>query len=952
MKTLDTNLYNKIKWFIFASILFQTCVYFTFDPEIFKLCLKWLTGLTVVLVADTIVHAKSRNTPENRNFVKAINYTLAFSMVLLFTDVFNNKTKGIIDILTLQSTWIFIVFSTIKIRSLFYWESNKNKQSTWAPQDHLDNDGIDTPKVLSEKLNFKAKGLSIANQIITNSQIKSEGSSPYQSYAILGDWGSGKSFLLNEVLNELHKGEIGKKTHVIHINPWQFQTNNKSAHLTEACLQQIRDDLDKNFFIPFIHISFHKFIHKVLPTIAETGLTSVIQQLLNFIPNNKEPRDAIQEAINATGRHIILIIDDIDRLSSSEAHDIFRFTRATLNFKNMSVIMCLDKEKTNIKQSDTYFQKVIHHEFVVPYIPYERLKVFIIGHIFEPQNYYKEGYSELKHTRHDGALIFMKRTEDLLEQKFMQSLIKNVRHAKKLILTYDAYKDIILASNDECKGYFHEINLADWLCLQSIRMHSSEAYTLLENSLNIERDRYQSTIKTGDTQHSLDSMNQQEVKAHINLTPEIQDAVDWIDSKQSTEDMLYSNTNTNEDRYKFNNPRYKINYFSYSKERGWTPSNKILDAINDKRKTKNLEQAFIELSNDREASFLNTFQYLKDHKLLKIETIRSLYNASLNSLFNVTKHSNVIDLTRHTINSNHNIDFLFNPDSENLLVMAYLAVKVLEDNSSISSTKHNNLLYKILESDIPYFTDEDYLPPTRLDTSRSFKILNSINSIDYNDQNVQKCLANKVVDSLISSPKQMHYVMSDVKNNRDHLRYITNINSHTPLKRLIDFITSKEFGNDARAEEYCKHFRSSSGDAIKYFKVEVGISIDSYISLKLANAYNQTKPLATPDSSRDRLNDILRSMKSPEKFDINGHTAITSSDTIEESVLKEISNEAHNIMNGTSGTGEQRAKNAHDYLLKCEDIINIIEDKINTLAGNGKRNYTTASERNIVRVLR
>ena len=949
MKNSDTDPYSKIKWFIYTSILLQVCVYFIFDSETFKLCLKWLTPLTIALTADTIVRTKSRNTPENKNVVKAINYTLAFSIVLFLIDTF--KVIGTIDILTLQSTWVFITISIIKVRSLFYWESRKTKESTWKPEGHLDNDGIETPKVLSERLNFKAKGVSIANQIITNSQIKSDGSSPYQSYAILGDWGSGKSFLLNEVLNELHTGEVGKKTHVIHINPWQFQTNNKSAHLTEACLQQIRDNLDSNFFIPFIHISFHQFIHKVLPTIESTGLASIIQPILNLIPSNKEPREAIQSAIDATGRHIILIIDDIDRLSSSEAHDIFRFTRATLNFKNMSVIMCLDKKKTNIKQSDTYFQKVIHHEFVVPYVPYERLKEFIIGHIFEPRDYYKEDYNALRHARHDSAPAFMKRAEELLEQKFMQSLIKNVRHAKKLILTYDAYKDIILASSDECKGYFHEINLADWLCLQSIRMHNSEAYTLLENSLNIERSRYQSTVKTGDNQFTLDNMNTQEIKAHLNLSPEMQDAIDWIDSKQSDLESFKAQMYAKSTSYKFNNPRYKVNYFSYSKERGWTPPEKLIDAIKGNRDLTQLEQQFIELSHENSGSFLNTFHYLKEHKILRIKTIKALYNASLTDLFNTAKHSNVIDLVKGSINSGHSIDFLFDPDCKKPLVMAYLAVNVIDNNQDISSSKRKDLLDKILEADIPYFTDAKYIAPMRDLTPPSFKILNAIKYVDNNDHKQQKRLANNVVDSLLKSPEQMHYLLSDVKNNRGHLHYITDIHSHLPLKRLIDFITSKEFGNEARAEEYCKEFRNHSGYALELFRINVGISLDSYISLKLATTYNYTKSLTLPDSAREILEAIHRSSTKPEEFDIKGHNAPTSSDTVEERILKEISNEAHKIMNETSGIGEQRAESAHTYLLKCKDIINIIEEKVNTLAGNGKKSYTTASERDLVRVL-
>jgi hypothetical protein len=941
MTNLDTGKHNRLKWFLFASTLLHAYVYFMFPLDMFIQYAKVLATITFTLTVSTVLKIKTKNTPCNKSVVKALNYVFFTAFGAFVVDVINKHSVGTVGILTLTSTWIFILLLIAHLRSSCCWESSKSP--TWAPQEQIDNDGIDTPNVLSERLNFADKGKSIASQIITNSQIKNKEpkSSPYQSYAILGDWGSGKSFLLSEVLKELYI-KCGKDIHVIHINPWQFQTNNKSAHLTEACLQQIRDDLDRNFFIPFIHFSFHKFIHKVLPTIESTGLTSVVQHIIDLIPSHEEPRDAIQDAIKATGRHVVLIIDDIDRLSPSEAHDIFRFTRATLNFKNMSVIMCLDKERANITASDTYFQKVIHHEFIVPQVPYERLKEFIIGHIFEPKDYYKDDARIV----HKKAKPFMKMTEEFLDQKFMKVLIKNVRHAKKLILTYESYKEIILATSDECKGYFHEIDLADWLCLQSIRMHSSEAYALLENSLNIERSRYQKTIKSGDKEiPAIDSMNPSEIKAHLSLQPEIQDAIDWIDSEQTQGERFYSITNSGNQSCKFNNPRYKENYFSYSKERGWTPPTKLLEAIKDKRKTKQLEQAFIELSHESDGPFRNTFQYLKEHNLLKIGAIKALYSASVSNKFNAIKHQELVLYISKGINSQNNIDFLFNSDEENLLIMAYLAVNVVEDNKRISSTKRKSLLYKILEADVPYFTDRSYFAPMRNSAHPSFRVLNAIKDINYNDHELQERLADKVVDALLNSSEQMDYVLN-MESNRGHLRYVTDIRSYKPLKRLIDFMTSVEL-DEAKAEEYSKYFRSHSGSALEVFKERVGITADSYISLKLATTYNQTKTLAFPDSIRAKLDEVIRSVKAPAEFDISGHSTLTSSDSIEERVLKEISNEAHNIMNKKAGTDEARSQSAHDYLLKCEEVIDIIKTQIYTLAGDGESNYTTASTKKI-----
>ncbi|MEC8067902.1 MAG: P-loop NTPase fold protein [Pseudomonadota bacterium] len=835
------------------------------------------------------------------------------------------------NIFNLTSIWPLIAILITAINHLFIcWE--KKASLTWTPPNHIDNDGIDTPEALSEKLNFKAKGLSIANQIITNSQIKSEGSSPYQSYAILGDWGSGKSFLLNEVLNELHN-KHGKDTHVIHINPWQFQTNNKSVHLTEACLQQIRDDLGKNFFIPFIHISFHKFIHKVLPTIAETGLTSVIQQLFNFIPNNKEPRDAIQEAINATGRHIILIIDDIDRLSSSEAHDIFRFTRATLNFKNMSVIMCLDKEKTNVEQSDTYFQKVIHHEFVVPQVQYRELRGYIISHIFNPKSLYKG-----RAKPHKYAEQFKDDVTNLFQQSFMQTLVSNIRHAKKLVLLYNSYKDTVL-NQDIRDVHYSNIHLADWLCLQSIRMHSSQAYKMLENSLVTDID----TLKKRDTIAKQSptqlAIGQEPEGIYPELSFEVQSAVEWLLPKDSSDNKLSSTEDqVNIQSYRFRNPNYRPNYFAYSNVRGFQISPLLISIINKKNlpksEQKKLTDIFVNISHGMDSEFIRTLSYIGSKQGLKVgkDHIISLCKAIMRNDFNHNHSEETLQFICKHWNHNWSAERFF---LENLKVLepqevlrsVYYATQVAKDKSTEDS--YHKLLNKIIDMDLPYF-NEDITEPSLYNNGYSLNIIQALDEVCRNRDDLSEQRAFKIVNALKQSQLQREVFFNSRTESNSLLRQILDINSCKPVKEFIDFLTSSSLVGQEKAYKYIEKFKNTGGKAKDVFEENYGIYLFNYMMFKYNQTYVESREAKYIEESYNILSLI--------KLWIDDHELINSNQIQEYSnnlifalpVLKDIMNNVKK-MSSERDFGKIDTQKIHKYLVERTELLEEVEVYLKSL---------------------
>lgn len=936
-------IYNALKWAIFIVITGLIACYLSLPKETFAPILKTTIAIATVITANIILWTKTRQTPHNPIVTRTLSIALVTSCVAFLIETESNNLWGDLKMFNQGTRYLLATTLLTALNNLiFCWESTKSKQSTWKPEGQLDNDGIPTPKVLSERLNFKAKGMSIANQIITNSQIEIDCSSPYQSYAILGDWGSGKSFLLNEVLNELHKGKIGKKTHVIHINPWQFQTNNKSAHLTEACLQQIRDNLDSNFFIPFIHISFHQFIHKVLPTIESAGLTSIIQSILNLIPNNKEPREAIQSAIDATGRHIILIIDDIDRLSSLEAHDIFRFTRATLNFKNMSVIMCLDKEKTNIKQSDAYFQKVIHHEFVVPQVPYRELRNYITSHIFNPKSLYKG-----RAKPHKNAEQFKNDVIDLFQQSFMQTLVGNIRHAKKLILLYNSYKDTVL--NQGIRDvHYSNIHLADWLCLQSIRMHSSQAYKMLEHSLVTDIGTLKKRDVLAKQSPTPLALGQEPEGIYPELSSEMESAIEWLLPRGLSDNKL-SSTEDQSDilSYKFRNPNYRPNYFAYSNVRGFQINPLLLSTMNYKTLVKGsqkiLTEMFINISHGMDSEFIRTLSYIGSNKELKIEKdhITALCKAIVKEDFNHLHQEETVSFICKHWNSRWSVGNLFltgitSLEPKEMLRSAYYAIQIVKDKTT-EDTQHK-LLNKVLNLDLPYF-NESVIEPSRYNNGYSINIIQALDDICINRDDLSEQRAFKIVNALKQSQHQRDVFFKHRTDTNNLLRQIMDINSYEPIKELIDFLMSSPLVGKENAYRYLESIESKTGKARDLFEDKYGIYLGNYMRFKYHQAYTKSQDHEYIEQSMNALAEINIWIKDPEYIN---NDKLTKYNTRNSSfvcipILKDIMGRAnhmchgHKALAGSHNIMNEKLRKAQTYLVSLTPLLEEIEEYLNNL---------------------
>lgn len=240
---------------------------------------------------------------------------------------------------------------------------------------------------------------------------------------IIGEWGSGKTSFINMTLEVL---ENNKDYIIFHFNPWNISTrkqlisdffsqlSNEIGKIdSTAVIKEVSQNLkllSKIFkpvsLIPIPQISLiASFMKK---SCEETG------KFLEDISNQQEKSlDEIKEELNNSldklSKKVVIVIDDIDRLSDNDIREIFQLVKSIADFKNTIYLLSYDNDivseaLNNLQKGrgEEYLEKIIQVPIMLPHISKSEVnKIFLnkLGNILTipeeefDKNYYNELYS-------------------------------------------------------------------------------------------------------------------------------------------------------------------------------------------------------------------------------------------------------------------------------------------------------------------------------------------------------------------------------------------------------------------------------------------------------------------------------------------------------------------------------------------------------------------------------
>ena len=320
--------------------------------------------------------------------------------------------------------------------------------------------------VLSNDNFSKNLAINIQNYFENNDQCLTVG--------LMGDWGSGKTSILN--LTKIHLKETDIE--VMEFNPWIYSSYNQ---LIEQFFDELialfsqETGLVKHLTEYRIKLNKSNIIKSILPTLASiksSELGEILNKTFN-IDSDEKSLFKIKENINEEleSHKVLCIIDDLDRLNSSEINDMFKLIKIMANFNNIVYLIAFDKDIISSALEDNYAENFIEKIINVP------LEVPLTSKI-EIKNILEDYLSDLSE-KHDILLDW-----DTLNVRLESE--NNYRTEGYGILRYfNTIRDIkrfinILEFNTELVK--NEVNFEDFIAITAIQLFNPDLYEKIKSN--------------------------------------------------------------------------------------------------------------------------------------------------------------------------------------------------------------------------------------------------------------------------------------------------------------------------------------------------------------------------------------------------------------------------------------------------------------------------------------
>ena len=200
---------------------------------------------------------------------------------------------------------------------------------------------------------------------------------------VLGAWGSGKTSFINLTREQLDSAG----TTILDFNPWMFSGAEPlvqsffvelAAQLKlKPGLEEVGKDLE-DYGEAFSGLGWLPLVGPWIERGRAT--TKLLGRLLQRRKEGVGDRRArLEKALRALRAPIVVVLDDIDRLTTSEIRDIFKLIRLTASFPNIIYLVAFDRARVqqalgeNRLPGRAYLEKILQLTIDLPGVPEQLL---------------------------------------------------------------------------------------------------------------------------------------------------------------------------------------------------------------------------------------------------------------------------------------------------------------------------------------------------------------------------------------------------------------------------------------------------------------------------------------------------------------------------------------------------------------------------------------------------
>lgn len=310
--------------------------------------------------------------------------------------------------------------------------------------------------------------------------------------ALYGDWGSGKSSVINmciEALADISKTMTKEEQPiVIHFNPWNYSDQNQllSQFFRELSTRLKRKDYGSDAIKAGKQLEAYSEFFKPLALIPEpTGLGAILSlaaaKVVKLVggaatkwgelksKDLSDIRAQLDRLLAKQKRKILIIIDDIDRLNNAETRQIFQLVKALGDFPNTVYLLAFDRkivvkalQKVQEGPGEDYLEKIIQIPFELPTISKAEVERLLFNQLDElvkdiPEEKWEQSY--WANVFQDGLRYFFQNIRDV------------TRYINSLRFSFSMVKD--------------EVKAVDFLAITALQVFEPAVYTGLRDNKDI-----------------------------------------------------------------------------------------------------------------------------------------------------------------------------------------------------------------------------------------------------------------------------------------------------------------------------------------------------------------------------------------------------------------------------------------------------------------------------------
>ena len=291
--------------------------------------------------------------------------------------------------------------------------------------------------------------------------------------SVLGPWGSGKTSFINLLRHNLN----AERVPVLDFNPWMFSG---SEHLVQAFFSELTAHVTLKLDLDDIGKLLDQYGDYLFAAPFVGSWAARLKLLLGMAGSWRRPqrsqievtRDKIRQALAQQKQPLVVVLDDLDRLTAEEVRDVFRLVRLTASFPNIVYVLTFDRHQVEAALEETgqagraYLEKIVQLVFDLPEISHEVLLDELTAAIDESLS----GVDGLEpfddHMRDVWASVLY---------HIIMPLMRNLRDVRRYCLSV---RGTVVDLADE-------ICLPDLLGLEAVRIFLPDTFAQLRDSVDV-----------------------------------------------------------------------------------------------------------------------------------------------------------------------------------------------------------------------------------------------------------------------------------------------------------------------------------------------------------------------------------------------------------------------------------------------------------------------------------